>query len=114
MLTQTDIERERYEARRKAQLDHDYPIKYALENGQRIGQQIGEKIGEEKGEQVGAILAYERMLRLPETAKEQLLALSLEDLTRLAQNLQQQCAEPTMNLPWEPLRPPSTVRVVEN
>jgi hypothetical protein len=67
MLTQTDIERERYEARRKAQLDHNTAMNFA-------------KI-------VGAINAYEQLLELPETPEAQLIRLSREDLIRLADDL---------------------------
>ncbi len=38
MLTQTDLERERYEARRKAQLDYNTGIKVARMEGVAEGQ----------------------------------------------------------------------------
>lgn len=79
MLTQTDIERERYYARRKQQLDHDSAIIGAQELGQQLGQQIGEKIG--------VIRLCEQLLEMPATSQEQLAAMSLEDLTRLADDL---------------------------
>ncbi|HZK82431.1 MAG TPA: Rpn family recombination-promoting nuclease/putative transposase [Humisphaera sp.] len=82
MLTQTDIERERYESRRKAQLDHDSAMGHARRQGELSGEIIGEKIG--------AIHAYERMLHRPRTLKEHLLTLSLDDLTRLADDLERQ------------------------
>jgi hypothetical protein len=78
MLTQTEIERERYEARRKAQLDFATGINAARSEGQEIG------------EQIGAIHICERMLRQAETPEEQLRALSLEDLTWLANDLEKQ------------------------
>ena len=78
MLTQTEIERERYEARRKAQLDYSSGMNSALRQGQMIG------------EQIATIRAYERMLQRVETPKEALLTLSLEDLTRLADDLETQ------------------------
>jgi hypothetical protein len=37
MLTQTDLERERYEARRKAQLDYNTGLKVARMEGEKIG-----------------------------------------------------------------------------
>ena len=74
MLTQTDIERERYEARRKAQHDHISFTGHARREGKMIG----------------AVQAYEQMLQHPETPEEQLLALSLEDLTRRAEFLKKQ------------------------
>jgi predicted transposase/invertase (TIGR01784 family) len=76
MLSQTDLERERYEARRKAQLDYN------------TGMKVARMEGREEGEQIGRIHAFERLLHRPETPTEQLLALSLEDLTRRADELQ--------------------------
>lgn len=79
MLTQNDIERERYEARRKAQLDYNTDIKVArLE---------GEKLGREQGEKLGLIHAYEEMLNRTPTPKSQLLLLSPEELTHLVEEL---------------------------
>lgn len=78
MLTQTDIERERYEARLKTQLDLNSWERNALRRGEEIG------------EQIGTIRLCEDILHLPPTSKEQLLSLSLEDLTRLAEDLRKQ------------------------
>jgi PD-(D/E)XK nuclease family transposase len=75
MLTQTDLERERYEARRKAQLDHNTGLKVARMEGEKIGV-------------IGTIHFCERFLQRQETSTEQLLSLSLEDLSRLANELQ--------------------------
>lgn len=86
MLTQSDIEREKYEARRKYQLDRDS----AIIGAERLGEQRGEQRGQQRGKQIGLIHAYEQMLRLPETPDEQLLALPLDDLTRVAEVLKQQ------------------------
>jgi predicted transposase/invertase (TIGR01784 family) len=74
MLTQTDLERERYEARRKAQLDYN----------------TGLKVARLQGQQIGIIHLCERLLNRPETPSEQLAALSMEALTRLAEDLQGQ------------------------
>jgi hypothetical protein len=76
MLSQTDVERERYEARRKAQLDYNTGMKVARLEGRL------------EGEQIGRIHTYERLLQRPETPTEQLATLSLEDLTRRADELQ--------------------------
>ena len=78
MLTQTDIERERYEARLKSRFDYDSWEGNALRRGQAIGKQVG------------MIQAYERMLRHPESREEQLRTLSLADLTRMAEDLEKQ------------------------
>jgi hypothetical protein len=65
MLTQNEIERERYEARRKAQLDYNSDIKAARMEGQA------------EGEKIGVIHAYELLLQRSETPSEQLQLLSL-------------------------------------
>jgi predicted transposase/invertase (TIGR01784 family) len=77
MLTQTDLERERYEARRKAQLDYN----------------TGLKVARMEGEKIGLIHAFERLLNRPETPSDELSRLSLEDLGRLADDLQAQFSE---------------------
>jgi hypothetical protein len=95
VLSQTAQERERYEARRKWQLDYNTGMKVARMEGEEIGQirgeeigQIrGEQIGQIRGEQIGRIHAYERLLGRPDTPTEQLAALSLEELTRRADEL---------------------------
>ena len=79
MLTQTDLERERYEARRKAQLDYNSGINAARRQGRQEGREEGEKIG--------MIHLCERMLNRPETPTEQLAALSPDALARLADDL---------------------------
>jgi len=75
MLTQTDLERERYEARRKAQLDYNTGLKVARMEGRAEGA-------------IDRIHLCERLLKRPLTPTEQLLSRSLEDLIRLADDLQ--------------------------
>jgi predicted transposase/invertase (TIGR01784 family) len=86
MLTQTDLERERYEARRKAQLDYNTGLKVARMEGREEGREEGRF----QGEKIGIIHAFERLLNRPETPTEQLTGLSLADLTRMADDLQAQ------------------------
>ena len=86
MLTQTDLERERYEARRKAQLDENTLVKVARLEGRHEGREEGRT----EGEQIGIIHLCERLLNRPETPKENLAGLSLEQLARLADELQGQ------------------------
>ena len=74
MLTQTDLEGEHYEARRKAQLDHNTLVKAARQ----------------EGEHIGVIHLCERLLKRPETPAEKLASLSLEELARLAEEMQGQ------------------------
>src|SRR5438128_2157536 len=86
MLTQTDVERERYEARRKAQLDYNTGLKEAREEGRAEGRAEGEKIG--------IIHAFERLLNRLETPSEELARLSPDDLARLADELKAQLQKP--------------------
>jgi predicted transposase/invertase (TIGR01784 family) len=112
MLSQTDLEREQYEARRKAQLDHNTALKVAQieregareegrregrEEGRRQGRQEGRQEGREEGrqegrtegEKIGMIRLLERLLHRPQTPTEQLCSMSLEELARLADALQE-------------------------
>ena len=120
MLSQTEIERERYEARWKAHLDENSlrrerreaqetqealeKARAALDNARadlekswaaleksRAALAEGEKrekISLEKGEKIGMIHFCERLLNQPETPTEQLAALSVAELTQLAEDLQ--------------------------
>ncbi len=81
MVTQTELERERYEARRKAQMDFASGMEEARLDGLEKGRIEGEKIG--------IIHVCERMLNRPETPTEQLAQLSLEELSRLTEDLQE-------------------------
>jgi hypothetical protein len=93
LLKQIDVERERYEARRKAQLDYNTAMKVARMEGEKMGLERGEKMGLERGERIGTIHLCERLLNRPETPTEQLAALSLEDLSRLADDLRETLAK---------------------
>jgi predicted transposase/invertase (TIGR01784 family) len=77
VLAQTAEERERYEARRKWQLDYNTGMK-----GARLEGRAEEKIG--------IIRFCERLLKRPETALEQLRGLPFEELTRLTLQLQEE------------------------
>ena len=90
MLTQTDLERERYEARRKAQLDYNTGLKVARMEGQEQGLKQGREEGRIQGEKIGSIHTMERLLNRPQTPVDQLIPLALEDLSRLADELQAQ------------------------
>jgi predicted transposase/invertase (TIGR01784 family) len=84
MLTQAQEERERYEARRKAQLDHNTWLKVARMEGRAEGEKIG---------MIHLIHLCERLLKHSETPTEHLAGLSLEDVTRFAEGLQEQLAQ---------------------
>ena len=96
MLAQTDQERERYEARRKAQLDYNTGLKVArmegrdegLAEGRDEGLAKGRDEGLAKGGKIGMIHAYERLLGRPETPSAQLAGLSPAELTQRADALQ--------------------------
>jgi predicted transposase/invertase (TIGR01784 family) len=82
MLTQSDLERERYESRLKAQRDHYSFLKYAREEGLREGR--------EEGEILGRIHLCQRLLKAPLTPREELLVLSLDELRAKAEAMEQQ------------------------
>jgi predicted transposase/invertase (TIGR01784 family) len=82
MLAQNDVERERYEARRKAQLDFNTAVKVARLEGREEGRA--------EGELIGRIHLCERLLNRPLTPTEQLASRSLEELIQLADELQAQ------------------------
>jgi predicted transposase/invertase (TIGR01784 family) len=85
MLAQSDVERERYEARRKAQLDYLTGLKAARQEGRQEGHTEGRAEGE-----IGRIHLCERLLKRPLTPTEQLVNRPLEDLIQLADELQSQ------------------------
>lgn len=80
VLTQNDIERERYEARRKGQLDHDTGLRAARLEGE----------AKARNALVDTIQLFEQLLHRPESPAEQLANLTLEELGRLAKELQSQ------------------------
>jgi predicted transposase/invertase (TIGR01784 family) len=81
MIARSDLERERYEARMKLQQD----FATALVEGDEKGQ---------KKQLVKRLHFCERLLQRAETPAEQLLARSLEDLERLAQELEAEVTRP--------------------
>ena len=68
MLTQADIERERYESRRMAQMDYDVSMRFA-------------KVA-------GRIQGLQTVLGLPESSDAELRLTTYEDLLRLADELE--------------------------
>ena len=89
MLTQDDLERERYEARRKAQLDLMSSLEAARLEGIERGREQGLQEGEKKGI-IRAVHLCERLLRQSETPELELMRRPLEDLTQLLDGLQAQ------------------------
>ena len=84
MIMQSDLERERYEARLKMQRDISSGMAGALEEGLERGLERGRK----EGEVIGQIHLCERLLRRAQTPTAQLLASPLADLDRLSQQLE--------------------------
>jgi hypothetical protein len=85
MLTQTELERERYESRRKAQLDYQTGLKVARLEGREEGRSA------ERIEATIAMIHFcETMLDRSQTPTESLAGLWLENLTHLADDLQVQ------------------------
>jgi predicted transposase/invertase (TIGR01784 family) len=85
MLTQSDLERERYEARLKLERDRisfEKRMQKLATEGQEEARAIGELIGR--------IHTYQELLGHPLTARAELLALPLEELERRAQEIKQQ------------------------
>lgn len=85
MLTQNDLERERYEARLKAH--HDY-VSFLHEAKHRHEQ--GLQQGRAQGAAIGRIQVCQRLLKRRETPEEQLLALPLDELFRQAEQLEKE------------------------
>jgi hypothetical protein len=93
MLTQAEQERERYEARLKAQLDYNTLLKVARIEGRAEGLAEACAEGRAEGEKIGMIRLIhfcERFLKRSETPTEHLATLSLEELTRIADDLKEQ------------------------
>jgi flagellar biosynthesis/type III secretory pathway protein FliH len=88
VLTQTDIERERYEARRKGQLDYETGLKAARLEGREEGREEGQ--AEARKAFIRMVHRSEQLLNRPETPADELARLSLADLSRLAEELQSQ------------------------
>jgi predicted transposase/invertase (TIGR01784 family) len=84
MMTQSELERERYEARLKFQRDQYSYVRDAREEGL------------EKGEIMGRIHAYQSVMKLANTPRDELLALAVEELRAKAEALEKQLATLTL------------------
>jgi predicted transposase/invertase (TIGR01784 family) len=94
MLTQSDLERERYEARVKLERDRISNLlsarKEGLQEGRAEGRAEGLKEGREIGELVGRIHSYQELLGRALTPTQELLDIPLEELYRRVEELKQQ------------------------
>jgi uncharacterized protein (DUF302 family) len=77
MVTKSERERERYEARRKSQFDYNSLTHEAREIGGEIGRRL----------LISRIHYFERLLRRPVTPDEQWSYLSIDDLVQLSDKL---------------------------
>jgi predicted transposase/invertase (TIGR01784 family) len=89
MIAQSDLERERYEARLKLQRDISTALAEARDEGLEQGLEQGRKEG-----QVGQIHFCQALLRRAQTPAAQLLALPLAELERLAHDLKTELTRP--------------------
>ena len=98
MLTQNDLERERYLARLKAERDRvsflneavEEAREEAREQGLKQGLEQGREQGLQKGEILGRIHLCQRLLKLPLTPRQELIGLSLDELEARAVAMEHQ------------------------
>ncbi len=95
VLSQNDLERERYEARRKIERDQFTLLADALDQGREEGIELGMKKGRAKGALVGRIRLSQRLLSQPPTAEADLYAQSVDQLAALAEQLERQLLPPS-------------------
>lgn len=98
MISQSEIERERYESRLKTQRDAyslQVEARNALERGLQQGREQGREEGREEGReqgrvegQIARIQSFQRLMRQDITAVEQLQQLPVADLQRFAERLE--------------------------
>lgn len=98
MISQSEIERERYESRLKTQRDAyslQVEARNALERGLQQGRAEGRAQGREEGREEGRvegqmarIQSFQRLMRQDITSVEQLRQLPFADLQRLAERLE--------------------------
>ena len=98
MLALTELEREKYESRRKAQMDYisgmsaareeglEEGLEKGLEKGLRKGIEEGIERGQKKGK-IADIQNYERLLGIPGSPVEQLASIPIDALARRAEEL---------------------------
>jgi predicted transposase/invertase (TIGR01784 family) len=93
MLTQSELEREKYEARLKYQRDelsrqHELnEAQHELNEARRLAE-----LSEQRGELIGRVQMCEEVLKLPPTPKETLRAMTLEQLQQLVEQLKARVA----------------------
>jgi flagellar biosynthesis/type III secretory pathway protein FliH len=91
MVSQSEMECERYRARLKAQWDANSllrVVREAREEALKEGLKKGHEEGRQQGRLIGQIFVCQRMLKQPPTSIEELQALSLEALKKFAEQLE--------------------------
>jgi predicted transposase/invertase (TIGR01784 family) len=91
VMTQSELERERYEARRKLQHDHITLLLAAEQRGRAEGRAEGEALGRAQGD-MARIHLCQRMLKRALTPREQLLAMTAEQRERLVEEMEKELA----------------------
>ena len=89
MLAATDLERQRYEDRLKAQLDHNSLMYEAREEGLELGREEGRQEGREKGWIEGQIQLCQELLNRPVSSRSELDLVPQEDKVRLLAELKE-------------------------
>ena len=89
MLAATDLERQRYEDRLKAQLDHNSLMYEAREEGLELGREEGRQEGREKGWIEGQIQLCQELLNRPVSSRSELDLVAPEDTVRLLAELKE-------------------------
>ena len=89
MLAATDLERQRYEDRLKAQLDHNSLMYEAREEGLELGRETGRQEGREKGWIEGQIQLCQELLNRPVSSRSELDLVAPEDTVRLLAELKE-------------------------
>ena len=97
MIARTPRELEYYEARLKMERDVASQLEDALsegiEKGREEGIEEGLEKGREQGEYVGRIRLLQQLLGLPESSSNELVVMSIGQLSDLANRLQTQLRE---------------------
>ena len=97
-MNRFDVERERYEARLKALRDMSASLAGEREEGRKEGHKEGHKEGLAEGIDVGELMGRihlcQKLLKQAQTPKEELEKWSVDDLARLAAELQRQALPP--------------------
>jgi len=82
----------RYEDRLESERAYETDVRMSRQEGEKLGQEKGERIGLQK-EKINSIRMLERLLGRQETSADRLSAFSLDELDRMAADLEQKFQE---------------------